>query len=452
MTQCITQLTLGFLGQQPLVIDFDAPDTSSDAGAILLRQVDNRLGVTEWFAEALCDERDPARVVHDRLEQCRQRIYQIGLGYEDCNDSDTLRHDPLLKTVCGRLPKDEHGLSSQPTLSRYENSMDWVTIRRLIRCFEESYVASLPADTTEVILDIDATDDETHGAQQLSFFHGYYDHHMYHPLLLFDGTSGQLITVKLRPGNTHSSRGAAAMLRRVIRRIKRRFPDVSILVRADSGFCVPQVLETFEELNEQHTDVDFLFGIAKNPVLLRLAESAMATAQEMHSRDRQTVQHFTDFEYAAKTWSHRRLVIAKAEHSALGPNPRFVITSMKGFSPELIYRAYCARGQCENLIKDLKNALAADRLSCSSFRANFFRLLLHSAAYRLMHELRREASKHSDALGRAQFDTLRLRILKVAALVRQSIRRIHVRLPRAFPLAKVFRAIADSLDPPVLAT
>ncbi len=154
------------------------------------RQADDRLGVTRWFSEELCDDRDSARVVHDRLEQCRQRIYQIGLGYEDCNASDTLRHDPLLKTVCGRLPKDEQGLSSQPTLSRFENSMDWITIRRLIRCFEEGYVASLPSDTTEVILDIDATDDEPHGAQQLSFFHGYYDHHMYHPLLLFDGTSG----------------------------------------------------------------------------------------------------------------------------------------------------------------------------------------------------------------------------------------------------------------------
>jgi hypothetical protein len=452
MTQCITQLTLGFLGQQPLVIDFDAPDVSSDGGAILLRQVDGRLGVTRWFAEALSDDRDSSRVVHDRLEQCRQRIYQIGLGYEDCNDSDRLRDDPMLKTVCGRLPKDEHGLSSQPTLSRFENAMDWATIRRLIRGFEESYVASLPADTSEVILDIDATDDETHGAQQLSFFHGYYDHHMYHPLLLFDGESGQLITVKLRPGNTHASRGAATMLARVIKRIKRRFPDVSILVRGDSGFCVPQVLETVERLSREYGDVDYLFGIAKNAVLLRLAEAAMASAEEMYETYGKDVQHFTEFDYAAGSWSHPRLVIAKAEHNSYGPNPRFVITSLRGFPPQLIYRAYCARGQCENLIKDLKNALDADRLSCSSFRANFFRLLLHSAAYRLMHELRCQAAAHSQELGRAQFDTLRLRILKVAALVKQSARRIHVRLPKAFPFARVYRAIASALDPPLPAT
>jgi len=450
MTQCITQLSLGFFGQQPLVIDFDAPDISSDGGAVLLRQVDDRLGVTRWFSEALCDDRDATRVLHDRREQCRQRIYQIGLGYEDCNDSDTLRHDPLLKTVCDRLPKDEQGLSSQPTLSRFENSMDWATIRRLIRGFEGSYVASLPADTTEVILDIDATDDETHGAQQLAFFHGYYDHWMYHPLLLFDGDSGQLITVKLRPGNTHSSRGAASMLARVIKGIKRRFPGVHILVRGDSGFCVPQLLETLERLDRDYGDVDYLLGIAKNAVLLGHAETAMATAKEMHERYRKGIQHFTDFEYAAGTWSHPRLVIAKAEHNSVGPNPRFVVTSLQRFPPELIYRSYCARGQCENMIKDLKNALEADRLSCSSFRANFFRLLLHSAAYRLMHELRCRVAEHSEELGRAQFDTLRLRILKVAALVRQSVRRIHVRLPRAFPFAKVFRALADSLDPPPL--
>jgi hypothetical protein len=328
--------------------------------------------------------------------------------------------------------------------------MDWVTIRRLIRCFEDSYVDSLPADTTEVILDIDATDDETHGAQQLSFFHGYYDHHMYHPLLLFDGETGQLITVKLRPGNTHASSGAAAMIRRVVTRIKKRLPDVSIVVRGDSGFCVPQMLETIEELDREYGDVAYLFGIAKNPVLLRLAETAMASAQEMYEAQHRGVQHFTDFTYAAKTWSHPRLVVAKAEHNSFGPNPRFVITSLDGFPPELIYRAYCARGQCENHIKDLKNALNADRLSCSSFLANFFRLLLHSAAYRLMHELRNQAANHSHDLARAQFDTLRLRILKVATLVRQSVRRIHIRLPKAFPFATVFRALADSLDPPPL--
>jgi len=448
VTQSITQLTLGFFGQRPVVIDFDAPDMSSDGGVILLRQVDERIGLTRCFSQALRDDRECGRVVHDRLEQSRQRIYQIALGYEDCNDSDRLRHDPLLKTACDRLPDDERGLSSQPTLSRFENSMDWLSIRRLVRSFEASYVASLPSDTTEVILDIDSTDDETHGGQQLSFFNAYYDHYMYHPLFLFDGTSDKLITAWLRPGNKPASCGAAGMLRRVIKQIKQRFPDISIVVRGDAGFCVPEVLDTIEQLDQDYGDVDYLLSVAKNPALLRHAATAMAVAEEMYKAQRRDIQHFTEFEYKAKTYPHPRLVVAKAEHNSHGANPRFVVTSLRGFPPELIYRAYCARGQCENLIKDLKNALQADRLSCSSFRANFFRLLLHTAAYRLMHELRAQAAEHSDELGRAQFDTLRLRILKVAALVKQSVRRIHVRLPLAFPFAKIFRDLASALDPP----
>ena len=450
MTECITQLSLGFFGQRPVVIDFDAPEISSDAGFVLVRQVDDTLGVSASFAAAIADHRDPSRVIHGLEEQCRQRMYGIALGYEDCNDADRLRHDPLLKTSCGRLPEDAQGLSSQPTLSRFENSVDGTTLRRLMRWLEASYVESLPEDTTEIILDIDSTDDETHGGQQLSFFHGYYDHHMYHPLLVFDGESGQLIASRLRPGNTHASRQAAGLLARVIRRIKTRFPDAHVLVRGDSGFCVPKILRVIERLDHDLGDVDFLFGVARNPVLERLAAPAMETAKEIHQVSRRKVRHFTQFEYAAKSWDRKRLVIAKAEYTSLGPNPRFVVTSLVGFPPELIYNAYCQRGQCENFIKDLKNALQADRLSCSSFTANFFRLLLHSGAYRLMHELRYRASEHSKELGSCQFDTLRLRILKVGALVKQSVRRIHIRLPRAFPLVAVFRAMAAGLDPPPL--
>jgi hypothetical protein len=450
MTQCITQLTLGFFGQKPVVIDFDAPEVTSNAGFVLVRQVDDLLGVSESFAAALVDRRDPSRVIHDLHEQCRQRMYAIALGYEDCNDADRLRHDPLLKTSCGRMPEDTQGLSSQPTLSRFENSVDWATLRRLVRWLEASYVELLPEDTTEVVLDIDSTDDETHGAQQLSFFHGYYDHYMYHPLLVFDGTSGQLITARLRPGNTHASRQAAGVLVRLIRRIKKRFPGAHVLVRGDSGFCVPKILHVLEGLDRDLSDVDFLFGIARNPALQRLAGPAMEEAEEMYRISGHKVRHFTEFEYAAGTWNRERLVIAKAERSSLGPNPRFVVTSLRGFPPELIYDAYCQRGQCENFIKDLKNALQADRLSCSAFTANFFRLLLHCATYRLMYEIRSRASKHSHELGRSQFDTLRLRLLKVGALVKQSVRRIHIRLPRAFPLAVVFRAIAAGLDPPPL--
>jgi hypothetical protein len=319
-----------------------------------------------------------------------------------------------------------------------------------MRWLEASYVESLPSDTTQVILDIDSTDDETHGAQQMSFFHGYYDHYMYHPLLVFDGENGQLITSRLRPGNTHASRQSAGLLARLVRRIKKRFPDAHILVRGDSGFCTPKILDVLERLDRDFGDVDYLFGISRNKVLERLISPALDMAEEMYRLSGQKVRHFTEFEYSAGSWSCNRLVVAKAERTALGRNPRFVVTSLRGFPPELIYNAYCKRGQCENNIKDFKNALQADRLSCSTFTANFFRLLLHSGAYRLMYELRNRAAEHSKILGRAQFDTLRLRLLKVGALVKQSIRRIHVRLPDAFPFAAIFRAISAGLDPPPL--
>jgi len=447
MTECSAQLRLSFHPNLPVEISFDAPELSSDAGVILLRQIDERLGLTAGFAACLPDGRDSAKVLHSRHEQARQRIFQIALGYADCNDADTLRQDPLLCTACDRTPQDRRGLSSQPTLSRFENAPEGTTLRRLVRSLEHSYVNTLPADTEVVILDIDATDDETHGAQQLSFFHGYYDHHMYHPLLVYDGDSGQLITALLRPGNTHASRGAAAVLRRLIRRIKRRFPRAGIVVRGDSGFCVPRVLSALEQLNEQLGEVEFLFGMAKNPVLCRRAEPTMQWVEQLQQQLGGTVKRFCAFHYAAGTWQRQRRIVAKAEHSDKGANPRFVVTSLEGFDPEMLYRAYCQRGQCENWIKDFKNAVQADRLSCSSFCANFFRLLLHLAAYRLLHALRTELATHSAELGRAQFDTLRLRVLKVAAMVSQSVRRILVRLPKAFPFAKLFRSLAARLDP-----
>lgn len=448
MTQCTRQLRLSFHPEAPVVVEFDAPEISSDGGALLLRQVDERLGLSAGFSDRLLEARDPQRVRHSRQEQCRQRIFQIALGYEDCNDADRLRHDPLLKTVCDRTPHDPQGLSSQPTLSRFENAQDGVALRRLVGFLEDSYVQELPADTEQVILDIDSTDDETHGAQQLTFFSGFYRHYMYHPLMVFDGESGQLVSALLRPGNVHASRGAAGLLRRVIRQIKQRFPQAQIAVRGDSGFATPHLLETLERLNAELGDVEYLFGLAKNPALLKKAGPAMSQAEELFRRRSEKAQCFSGFYYAAGTWSHPRFVVAKAEHTALGANPRFVLSSLEGFPADLLYHAYCERGQCENRIKDLKNALLADRLSCSSFRANFFRLLLHAAAYRLLHGVRQQIAKHSARLGRAQFDTLRLRLLKVAAWVTQSARRILIRLPRAFPWTEVFCRVATDLQIP----
>ncbi len=441
MTECVAQITLNFYDPKPIEVSFDAPETSSDAGALLLRQVDDQLGLSQWFAAVLPDERTVGKTTHERREQVRQRLYQIALGYEDCNDADTLRHDPVLQTVCDRRPDDAQGLSSQPTLSRFENAVTMREIKGLLEQFEQRWIAQLAADTEVVVLDIDTTDDPTHGEQQLSFFHGYYDHHIYHPLLLFDA-QGELVSAILRPGNTHAARGAGGVLERVIRRIKARFPAAQIVVRGDAGFGICRLLEHLDRLDAELGGIAYLFGIAKNPALLRLAEPALQQAADTFHHRHTKVREFTTARYAAQTWSTPRRVIVKAEHTAKGANPRFVVTNLEEFDAGLLYEAYCQRGQCENLIKDLKNALQADRLSCSRFVANFFRLLLHGAAYRLMLALRRAAQAvHSD-LGAQQFDTIRLRVLKVAALVHHSVRRVLVQLPRAFPCARVFRALA----------
>jgi len=306
-------------------------------------------------------------------------------------------------------------------------------------------VSSFPQAPEVIVLDIDSTDDPTHGQQQLSFFHGYYDQHMYHPLLIFDGESGQLVSAVLRPGNAHAARGAMGVLDRIIRQLKQRFPQVQIVVRGDSAFAGPRLLRRLEELEREWGGIAYVCGLAQNAVLLRQGAAAVAQARARFGATRQPVQHFDAFPYAAESWPQARHVVMKAEITEQGENPRFVVTSLAEFAPALLYHAYCERGQCENFIKDFKNALQADRLSCHTFAANFFRLLEHAAAYVLLHALRTQVAPLAPRLGRAQFDTLRLSLLKVAAIVSHSARRVLVRLPQAFPLAALFRQLAQTL-------
>jgi hypothetical protein len=447
MTDCRTQLAFGFHPSRDIVGDFSAQTTSSDGGLLLLRQADERLGISRALGALMPDEREQDKVSHSREEQLRQRLYQICLGYEDCNDADWLRTDPVFKTVCDRLPETDAPLSSQPTLSRMENAIEGRALNQMRDWFEQSYVEGLAESTELVVLDIDSTDDPTHGRQQLSFFHGFYDQHMFHPLLVMDAQSGQLASVLLRPGNAHAARGAMGVLERLIRRIKRRLPHAQIVVRGDSAFCMPHILSRLEQLDAELWGIDFILGLAKNSRLLALAAPLMAAAKRSYEDTKQKARLFDHFSYAAQTWPRQRHVIAKAEHSSYGDNPRFIITSFTDFDPQMIYdRGYCARGQCENFIKDLKNALQADRLSCSAFKANALRLLMHAAAYRLMHAVRQAATAIDPALGSMQFDTLRLRLLKVATTVKQSARRIVFSMPHSFPFAASFAAIASLLS------
>jgi hypothetical protein len=412
---------------------------------VLLRQLDERLGLCAKFAALLPDERHPVFVEHTRDEQLRQRVFQIALGYEDQNDATGLRHDPLWKASCDRLPADDAGLSSQPTLSRFEHAVDARTVVMLQRAFEDEYVASLPADTTGVVLDLDSTDDPAHGQQPLAFFHAHYDATIYFPLLVFDG-DGRLVSVRLRPGNAGNNKYATALMVRLVRKIKARFPEAMLLVRADSGFCSSRMLDALDGLAVELGDIFYSIGLQKNSRLITMVQSDIQRVKAESEQSGRATRSFTTLTYAAHHWSCERLVVAKVEHLVDKSNPRFVVTNLDHIPAYMFYeQVYCGRGDAENRIKDFKRALAGDRLSDTTYVANAFRLVLHALAYRLLDGLRREIAHVSPTLGRAQFDTLRLRLLKVATLVQQSVRRIALRLPRTFDFANVFAHVAQRL-------
>jgi hypothetical protein len=439
------RVRFGFHLQRPVDVSIDAPTTSSDGGLVLLRQLDEGLGLCARLAPLLVDNRDPRFTLHPRIEQLRQRVFQIAMGYEDQNDATSLRLDPAWKVACDRSTEEDDGLSSQPSLSRFEHAMTPRAVVLLTRSLEDEYVASLPADTTEVVLDLDSTADPTHGQQPLSFFNAHYDSYIYFPLLVFDG-DGRLAGMRLRPGNAGNSRYAAPLMARLVGKLKARFPHARILVRADGGFCTPRFLDAIEHLAAKFTQVRYVIGLPQNSRLTDLAHIPMQEAAHEAKATGQTSRRFANLWYASRNWPHKRRVVVKAEHLGDKANPRFVVTNVDERSPRAVYETiYCPRGQAENAIKDFKRALSGDRLSCTTYIANAFRLALHAIAYRLLDALRRVVLEVAPALGRRQFDTLRLMLLKVAAVVGQSVRRFTFQLPAAFPMADVFVAVARAL-------
>lgn len=444
MTDCMPQLAFSF-HSKAVIVSLDAPTTSTDGGLLLLRSVDERLKLTEALSGCLVDSRDEQRVRHSRREQLRQRIFQIAMGYPDQNDATALRSDAMLQVACDVEP-GRGELSSQPTLSRFENSMNGRELNGLMRVLEEQFVAGLEPDRRVVVLDIDSTDDPTHGQQELSCFNGFYDEHMYHPLLVFDGETGRLALALLRPGRAPSARGATTALTRLIRSIRQRCPRAVIVVRGDAAFSQPKLMTALEGLDRALHGVKYIFGLAANPRLTALAAPILRDAEIGFEVTGEDVRDFGEIQYAAGTWPSRRRVIVRADHTSMGRNTRYVVTSLVGATAQEIYeRWYCHRGNAENFIKDFKNAIEGDRLSCGRFAANALRLILHGAAYALVHELREEAGTLRADIGRLQMDTLRLQLLKVAAVVTTSFRRIKIALPRSFPLAKLFHALALQL-------
>jgi hypothetical protein len=411
----------------PLHAAFDGGRITSDGGLPWLADADTALGLCARFAHCLPDwRRGPVR--HSLETLLRQRIFQIACGYEDQDDADTLRHDPLLKLVCGRLPESGASLASQPTLSRLENAVTRRSCYQLARALVELYLQERERDgqPAHILLDLDGTDDPTYGDQEGTAYHAYYRQHMYHPLLLFDGETNQLIMAVLRPGTVHASRGVVAILKRLIPVLQRRWPGVRISLRADSGFAVPALYDYCEA-----HDVQYLIGLVPNTRLQALAVAVQTAAQaQKQERGTEKVRHIDEAEYQAESWSRVRRVVIKAEVLPKGTNVRFVVTNRQETASEL-YEEYVDRGETENWIKDLKNACRADRLSCHRFVANQFRLLLHSAAYWLLDTLRRWLMDAGTP--RMQLDTLRLTILKIGGRVRELIDQVRLHLASSHP-------------------
>jgi len=419
-----------------LTARFDGPQLTSDGGLVWLAEVDAALGLTSRLAGAIPEWRT-GPVQHSRLALLRQRLYQIACGYEDQDDADTLRHDPLFKLACGRLPA-EPALASQPTLSRFENAIDARTCRALSAALLALYLEERGREgrPERILIDADSTDDPTYGDQEGSAYHGYYQQHMYHPLLLWDGDTDQPMAAILRPGTCHASRGVLGTLRRVVTAIRARWPDVPIELRADSGFAVPR-LYTFCE----REGITYTIALGTNERLKALAAELLAAAKAEYGRTGEKARLLGEGRYAASTWEQERRVVYKAEWLKKGPNTRFVVTT-RDETPELLYDWYIQRGGGPELwIKDLKHGCFADRLSDHTFGANQFRLLLHVAVYWLLTTLRRWLTRLRVA--RMQLDTLRLQLLKIGGWVRWHLGGLRLHLAASHPGEPLWHLLAS---------
>ena len=436
------------LCDKPVVATFDEPHSSSDGGAILLRAIDAQLGLTTRLATAVIDSRDAAKVRHDLRDLIAQRIYGIACGYPDANDADGLADDPIQKLLLGRDPASGPRLASQPTLSRFENRATPRWLYRLAEALTDTLVAHhqhrLRGRARRITVDLDVTDDPTHGAQQLTFFNGHYDTWCYLPLLAFvtfdEEREQHLVAAMLRPGNAAATDGVRGLVKRLLPRLWQAFPGARIRVRLDGGFASPLLFDLLEVAK-----VEYVIAMGENPVLKREAAPYLEQIREAATAAHETTKTYGECRYRTRSWPHERRVIIKAEIVCLAgrdpqDNPRFVVTNLKQ-TPRWIYEhVYCARGEIENRIKELHDGLQIDRTSCCRFWPNQLRVLLTAAAYVLLQELRRRAA-HT-AYARAQVSTLRERLFKLGARLVVSVRRVVLHLPAACPSLRAWHAIA----------
>jgi Transposase DDE domain group 1 len=464
MTQCtLPDLRFQDLGSRQVIARFDGGSVTSDAGGLLLREVETKFGFIDQFARCFSDHRDPERTEHSLVELLKQRIFGLCLGYEDLSDHDQLRHDPLLAVLVGKKdPQGQNrlraqdrgkGLAGKSTLNRLEltpvRANPQSRYKKVVAhldamqaFFVEAFLQQYVVPPARVVLDLDTTDFELHGHQLGRFFHGYYDAYCYLPLYIFCGD--QPLLALLRPADVDASTGALKQVQRIVQRLRQAWPNVTIVLRGDSGFCRDHLMRWCEA-----NGVDYLFGLAKNSRLLESLAPELQQAEATFARTQQAARVFKDFRYRTHdSWSCERRVVGKAEHLAKGANPRFLVTS---FSPEtwaaqtLYEQAYCGRGDMENRIKEQQLMLFADRVSCTTMRANQVRLCLATTAYLILRALRQYGLPQTE-LASAQCNTIRVKLLKLGAVIRVTVRNVWVALSEAYPFQEVFRRVGENLQ------
>ena len=440
-----TVLPFGFpaVCRKKVVAAFDGGRISSDGGVMLLGAAERRIGIAATLASLIADPRDPALVTHSVADILRARMLALACGYEDADDLDHLRTDPGFKLACGRLPDSGADLCSQPTVSRWENAPTLREVVRLTYAMVDIYCASYRRPPAAVTLDVDDTVDVVHGHQQLALFNAHYDERCFQPIHVYDTATSRPVAVLLRAGKTPSGMEIRHHLRRLVRRIRSHWPHTRLTVRGDGHYGRPEVMAWCEG-----NGVDYIFGLPGNAVLDRLVEAAADDVRVRRAEGQApVVRRYTETRYGARSWRRERRVAARIEASTLGLDIRYVVTNLTRGSAEWLYDTlYCARGQAENLIKLHKTQLASDRTSCRSPLANQVRLVLHTGAYWLMLALR-DAIPKPQPLATAEFTTLRLHLIKVAARITETVSRVRIALATACPQAPLFRGIALSFQP-----
>ena len=413
--------------------DFSGGDITSDGGLLLLKQLDRKIGFTDRIASELHDPRQQSKVGHSFRSLVKQQIFALAAGYEDLNDHTCLRKDPLFQTLCSR----DKELASASTLCRIQNIADRNDALLLNRLLVDHFISSHATPPEEIILDFDATDDPVYGNQKQSFFHGYYGHYCFLPLYVFCGSF--LLTAYLRPSNIDASKHSAAILRLLVNHIRKHWPSCRIVFRGDGGFARQLIMNWCERSN-----VEYIIGYSKNNVVLGVTKELREDVQKAFESSREKQRRFCDFMYSAQTWKRKRRIISKAEYNSLGDNNRFVVTNLSGDAQELYDTVYCARGDMENRIKEQQLDLFADRTSATEWWANQFRMLLSGLAYTLIDTLRRTALKNT-ALEKAQCGTIRLKLLKIGAVIIKNTRKVFVHLSTAYPMRSLFEQVHATL-------